>query len=240
MQDNSLLSLNLYCTKTETWGDALVIMEQHFESLKDLIVFISGVPGVGKTTVSYELLKRFSVFRIIEETDLMRDALRGYRELLCEKAGVELNSLLDEFEVFSSKKLLTLSDAENQCRIMRKSIENIVDRQQRKRIPSIVNGVHIVPHVLSNLASRPHLVFINLYVNNCAALFHRLQGRKSRNDMLQQVSLLFKTNQDLFSRTAQLAATSNRFYNIDVTMLNIDATIDAVILCVENSLKDNL
>ena len=43
-----------------------------------LVVFISGVPGAGKTTISYELLKRYDIFRIIQETDLMREILRGY------------------------------------------------------------------------------------------------------------------------------------------------------------------
>ena len=49
------------------------------------IFLISGVPGVGKTTLSYELLKRFSTFRIIQETDLIREILRGYNEYLQER-----------------------------------------------------------------------------------------------------------------------------------------------------------
>ena len=47
-----------------------------FEIPEGFIVFISGVPGVGKTTISYELLKRCNSFRIIEETDLIREVLR--------------------------------------------------------------------------------------------------------------------------------------------------------------------
>ena len=43
----------------------------------NLIIFVSGVPGMGKTTISYELLKKFSKFRIIEETDLIREILTG-------------------------------------------------------------------------------------------------------------------------------------------------------------------
>ena len=33
----------------------------------NLVVFICGVPGMGKTTISYELLKKYDKFRIIEE-----------------------------------------------------------------------------------------------------------------------------------------------------------------------------
>ena len=46
------------------------------------VLFISGVPGVGKTTISYELLKKINAFRIIEETDLIREILLGYNEYL--------------------------------------------------------------------------------------------------------------------------------------------------------------
>lgn len=49
---------------------------------KGYIVFISGVPGSGKTTISYQLLKKIDDFRIIEETDLVREVLLGYNEFL--------------------------------------------------------------------------------------------------------------------------------------------------------------
>ena len=51
-------------------------------NLGELIVFISGVPATGKTTISYELLKRYNIFRIIQETDLIREILRGYNEYI--------------------------------------------------------------------------------------------------------------------------------------------------------------
>ena len=41
------------------------------------ILFVSGVPGVGKTTISYEVLKKFNEFRIIEENEILRDDLIG-------------------------------------------------------------------------------------------------------------------------------------------------------------------
>ena len=62
--------------------DGIIPKESNFALPKGFIVFISGVPGVGKTTISYELLKMFSAFRIIEETDLIREVLRGYNEYI--------------------------------------------------------------------------------------------------------------------------------------------------------------
>ena len=49
---------------------------------RNTILFISGVPGLGKTTLSYELLKRYDKFRIIQETDIIREILRGYNEYI--------------------------------------------------------------------------------------------------------------------------------------------------------------
>ena len=34
---------------------------------ENLIILISGVPGVGKTTISWELLKMYQEFRLVEE-----------------------------------------------------------------------------------------------------------------------------------------------------------------------------
>lgn len=56
----------------------------------DLIVLISGVPGAGKTTISYELLKIHTEIRLIEETDIIRDILRGYNIYLRKLATLNL------------------------------------------------------------------------------------------------------------------------------------------------------
>lgn len=99
-----------------------------------LIVLISGVPGVGKTTISYELLKKFSEFRIIEETDIIREVLRGYNEFLRIKFGDQIGFLLNKVLISDHTKLLTFDEAKLQCEYMKKSIEKIICRQQRKKL----------------------------------------------------------------------------------------------------------
>lgn len=205
---------------------------------KGFILFISGTPGVGKTTTSYELLKRFSCFRIIEETDILRDALRGYNELLNEKCGAFFQSLLGDVEIYDHKKLLTLAEAKQQCAIMKKPLENIILRQQRKGISSIVNGVHIVPETLGSFASNPKVVFVNLYISNEQALYKRLLDRDPESYMLHHTPFIFRNNLDLFFSTEKMAKLNPyTFHNIDVTEQNIEETLRKIIACIHKKVQ---
>lgn len=142
----------------------------------NLIVFISGVPGVGKTTVSYELLRNCNKFRLIQETDLIREILRGYIEylngFLCCNSCRSIVSVPETIP--NHTKIFTYDEMKIQSDIMKCSIERIVLRQQRKHIPTIINGVHIVPEVLSEIANGSNVVFVNLYINNKEVLRKRL------------------------------------------------------------------
>ena len=79
----------------------------------DLIVLISGVPGAGKTTISYELLKIHTEIRLIEETDIIRDILRGYNIYLKETCNFEFD------KVCSHDIFLTYDMAKEQCKIIK-------------------------------------------------------------------------------------------------------------------------
>lgn len=95
----------------------------------DFVLFISGVPGVGKTTVSYELLKKYNDFRIIEETDLIREILRGYNDYLIEDHD-DLYLNKSKLPVIADHThLLSFQESKEQCRVMTKSFERIVSRQ---------------------------------------------------------------------------------------------------------------
>ena len=59
-----------------------------YKNKTNLIILISGVPSAGKTTISYELLRRINCFRIVQETDILREILRGYNQFLVESLRV--------------------------------------------------------------------------------------------------------------------------------------------------------
>ena len=195
-----------------------------------LILLISGVPGVGKTTISYNLLKQLPEFRIIEETDILRDALRGYNAMLFNKYGTALEEILKDTEIYSNQKLLSFSEAKQQCLLMKTSIEYIIARQQRKGICTIINGVHIVPEALVELLNNPLIRFVNLYVSSEENLQKRLEKRDPYSYMLDYIPFIYNTNIDLLNSTQKLASVHNQsVFNIDVTSLDVNMTIQQVL-----------
>lgn len=209
----------------------------HIEIPNGFIVFISGVPGVGKTTLSYELLKRYDKFRIIEETDIMREILRGYNSFLIERFSEEVNLIFDQITIPDHNKILTLEEAKEQCRLMKSSFEQIIARQQRKGIATIINGVHVVPEVLHGLAQNHNIVYINLYVDNEQVLYQRLFNRDPNSYLVNHVALLYQINQDLFDSTAKLNIQNDYlFHNINITTLSIEEIIGVIIDCIATRL----
>jgi 2-phosphoglycerate kinase len=203
------------------------------------IVFISGVPGTGKTTISYELLRAFNEFRIIEETDLIREVLRGYNDYIKDEFGDEIRFLFNKIEIYDHIKFLSFDEARQQCIHMRKSLEQIVIRQQRKGISSIINGVHIIPEILDRIVENKNVVFINLFVNSECAIHKRLRDRNPNKYSSNHMPLIYQTNVDLYQSTLRLAQKSKYiFNNIDVTILSVKETVNEVVECIKGRIHN--
>lgn len=201
------------------------------------IVFISGVPGAGKTTISYNLLKKYNEFRIIEETDLIREILRGYNEYLIDNYEFAQN-LSSDITITDHGKLLTLNEAIVQCNHMRKSLEKIIERQQRKGISTIVNGVHIIPSVLNGIADNKNIIFVNLYLESEQDIYTRIFNREPKSYMLNHTDIIHSTNKDLCEDTEKLQKQyPYLFNNINITNLSIEETIELVMYCIEKRLN---
>ena len=196
---------------------------------KGYIVFISGVPGSGKTTISYKLLKEIDDFRIIEETDLVREILIGYNEFLL-KEYIKESNFIKTINITNHKKLLSFDEASQQCLYMKASIEKIIERQKRKGIPSIINGVHIIPRILNGVYNNKGIIFINLYINNQNSIYERILHRDPESYMLKHIPYIYKSGKELYEDTKKLSEISEPylFNNIDVTNMTVDETMEQV------------
>lgn len=211
-----------------------------FDIPKGYIVMISGVPGSGKTTISYNLLKQFADFRIIEETDLIREVLLGYNDFLKE-TNPSISEMIDNIKITDHNILLSLNEAKQQCRIMKSSIEKIVERQKRKGIPSIINGVHIIPSALNGLCNNNKIIYINLYVNNKESIYNRIYNRDPNSYMLNNIEFIYNSGKNLFYDTMKLEEKDSHFLfnNIDVTNLTINETIDKIVCVMRKNILSN-
>ncbi|MBQ9610596.1 MAG: AAA family ATPase [Lachnospiraceae bacterium] len=201
------------------------------------ILFLSGVPGVGKTTISYELLKRINSFRIIEETDIIREILRGYNQYLKYDLNIEKN-IFKDINISDHTVLLDYDNAKKQCILMKKSIEHIILRQQRKGIATIINGVHVIPEILYDIIS-DNFVFINLYVTDENEIYNRIVNRNPSSYMLEHIPFIYKSNTELFSNTEKVISMCNynNIFNINVTNLSVDDTIELCVRKIKKYLK---
>lgn len=189
---------------------------------ENLIILISGVPGVGKTTISWELLKTYQEFRLVEETDIIREILRGYNNLLTSIHKSPLD------EIYAHDIFLSYDMARQQCKIMKNSIINIIKRQQRKGIPSIINGVHIIPEELYLSTPFPNILYINLYIDSEKDLWTRLSKRDSQKYKKECVPFLYQANVDLNNSICNIPSNLCKIYTINISNLTIQETLSEI------------
>lgn len=197
-------------------------MKKEYQLPENLIVLISGVPGVGKTTISYELSKKYKEFRLVEETDIIREILRGYNNYLSSEDKLSLDN------IYSHDVFLTYDMAKQQCKVMKNSIINIIERQQRKGIASIINGVHIIPEELYLNLSFPNIIYINLYIDSKETLWNRLNKRNPQKYTYDAIPRLYQTNMDLKDSLLRIPNDLCKIYSIDVSTLTLKETISII------------
>ena len=111
---------------------------------------------------------------------------------------------------------------------MKNSIINIIKRQQRKQIPSIINGVHIIPEELYAHITFPNILYIILYVESEDSLWERLRNRNPQKYKPECVPYLYKTNLELKNSIHKIPKDLCMLYLINVSRLSIEDTISKI------------
>lgn len=161
---------------------------------KDAILMLSGVSCVGKTTAAYEIVKNYPVFRRVSEYDLLRTVVRTAYEYLAEEAYIDKSELERKYSaLFESITSNNFEITRLQSEQLLPYVKEIILRQQRRRIPTIIEGAGIVPSTyfpnnqpLAWLTK--HVLFINLYMSDEEDHISRRRSRSEERDYHESLS----------------------------------------------------
>ncbi|MCH5261089.1 MAG: hypothetical protein J1F18_15170 [Lachnospiraceae bacterium] len=210
---------------------------------KNAIIILSGVSCVGKTTAAYKIIQRCSVFRRVSELDIIRTIVRSVVGNLATDGYLNYDDV--EAAYLDLFKSLTISDfetAKSQSKILIPYVKEIILRQQRRNIPTVLEGAGIIPSTyypnncpLSWLTST--LVFINLYLKDEMVHIERRCSRcnerdyadtfEETKDMIQKIRN--QKNELLHQETLELSKKFNNIFSIDVSGMTQDSVADTIL-----------
>ena len=215
---------------------------------KDLIVVISGMSCVGKTTLANELLKKAPEIKVINEMDITRYALRIIVNEILECLNDYYRKIVNE-----KYKDLFLSVSDGDFQLLQKQsvclkpyVMKIINRQQRRKIPSIIIGHSIIPSDYfdcdENLNNNQNVFFVNLYMSNEVEHFnhrvHRCNERdynKTETDIKRETAQIrADKNLSLHIDTLNLSEKHKNVCSIDVSNLTVEEVCDKVLSIIKN------
>lgn len=185
----------------------------------ELIVLISGIPASGKTTISNLLAAKHNVFLTVEETDIVRAALLGEQDNL-----IKNNILIpDNLTIIGHGIILEYDDFLKQNSLYLEPIYQIIKRQKRKKIPSIINGMHIMLKEADVLLELENIHYFYLYFSSFEDYKNRLMARKSDVDLSFYLDVMFENNKKYYEFLCSLKEKYHNIHIVDVGKITIDA-----------------
>ena len=216
------------------------------EKIKSIpfILLISGVPCVGKTTISYKLLEEYPFFKRITELDMIKTVIRSIiKENDCSYPNNEFNCL------FCSTTDSNYDIFKQQAIILSRYVKEIVIRQKKRCIPTIIEGINIIPSVYFNNSIpiegfKDNVLFVNLYISNEQEhIKRRFQRCKERNYTMNDEQIkekIFKykdKNLILHQETLKLANKVNNVFSIDISGMSQASIVHAIKDIINDYLK---
>ena len=193
----------------------------------EFILIISGMPGVGKSTLAINLIKKYSEFRSINQMNLLRFATRYFNNIT--------GSSSTSRELYKGLRFVSHEEGKQHMLKISPVIKLFVERQLEKKIPTILEGVDFYPPYLFSL-NKNKVLFINLYCSNEDIHYIRLTEREvQRHGVPSNVGFYFENirkKNDLLHRDITELINDN-MQSIDIANLNEKQ----VLKIVENTIK---
>lgn len=212
------------------------------------ILMLSGVSCVGKTTTAFNIIKKYSEFKVVTELDIIRTAIRDTIININDTFRYyDKNNILKEYShLFDSLTDGTYDILLEQAKLLLPCIRKIVYRQQNKKIPTIIEGMSIVPELyFDNFVPidgfKENVIFINLYISNKNEHIKRRMIRcEEREYNINSITINDKINKmqiknlHLHNSTLNISNKNNKVYSIDVSYLNENEVADEIMKIIYN------
>ena len=204
----------------------------------DAILILTGVPCIGKTTTAHGIIRRSTTFQRVIEMDVISDTVR---------AVLTKNLLKEKYpSLFESITIQTLDVTKEQAKILLPYVKELVLRQQKRHIPTVLEGAEIIPSLFFK-GGKPaewlneRVLFIHLYLSYEEQRKRRLNRFAERkypleyNEIIRQESLVLKEkNEKLREETLKLSKTFPNVFSVDISNASIDENAKKILQAVEN------
>ncbi|MHA1260229.1 MAG: hypothetical protein ACTSSG_12360 [Candidatus Heimdallarchaeaceae archaeon] len=146
---------------------------------KPIIILLSGVPGIGKSTLASMLSQRLEITKIIG-TDIIREILR---QTISSKLVPEIHC--SSYEAYKSIKPTlnpilrqSIVGYEEQSRHIVVGVEATIQSALYSRENTLIEGVHLAPNIIKpSVLRNPHVTMIMLYLEDKEEHMKRIQSR---------------------------------------------------------------
>lgn len=212
----------------------------------DFILFLSGTSCVGKTAVAQRIITLIPEFRNVTEMDILRTAARAIVEDSVDLFKLDKHNLVYQ-ALFSSTKSGDFTTYKQQASFFVTSVRNIVKRQQTRKIPTIIEGINIVPSLyFFNYTPiegfKNNILFVNLYLSDEFSHIERRTKRchergyvDTEEEILNTVKRIRKhKNDELHNECQDLSRHVNNVFSIDTAAKSIDDVTQAILELIYN------
>jgi 2-phosphoglycerate kinase len=194
------------------------------------IIFISGVSGVGKTTISWALARKYNIVTVLG-SELIREAIRCF---ISKDSGDSSQAIFhSSFLAHKHTSGGNVTEAYiRQSKILLEPMIKVINRIRRKRRPAIITGVNLIASQLfSKIPNDTYnkVLLINLYLASKQNHIYRLRERGTQRQEPAYEADRYTENIDAIREI-------NQFLKDDAQRLSItDDQAPSNVIFIENS-----